>query len=77
MTTCVNCSRTSRTRSTVGEAVIHMLAVRTRMREALETLLALEGLLAAVQTLVLRQVMLVFECLGTHVALVGTLTCQK
>ena len=57
--------------------MIHMLAVRTRMREALETLLALEGLLAAVQTLVLRQVMLVFECLGTHVALVGTLTCQK
>lgn len=57
--------------------MIHMLAVRTRMREALETLLALEGLLAAVQTLVLRQVMLVFESLGAHVALVGTLTCQQ
>ena len=41
-----------------------MLAVGTRVGEALQTLLALVGLLAAVQPLVLRQMVLVLEGLG-------------
>lgn len=43
------------------------------MGKALEALLALEGLLAAVQPLVLRQVVLVFEGLLADVALVRSL----
>ena len=54
--------------------MIHVLTVGARMGEALETLLALERLLAAVQALVLRQVVLVLESFGAHVALVGPLT---
>lgn len=54
--------------------MVHVLAVGARVGKAFETLLALERLLSAVQSLVLRQVVLVFECLGTHVTLVRALT---
>jgi hypothetical protein len=54
--------------------VVHVLAVGARVRKALETLLALKRFLAAVQSLVLRQVVLVFKCLWAHVTLVRTLT---
>lgn len=57
--------------------MVHVLAVRSRVRKALETLLTLERLLAAVQSFVLRQVVLVFESLGAHVALVRPLTCVR
>ena len=67
-------SRTGRARSTVGEPVVHVLTVRTRMREPLEAFLTLEGFLTAVQPLVLRQMVLVLERFGAHVALVRTLT---
>lgn len=53
-----------------------MLTVRTRVREAFEALDTLERLLAAVQPLVLRQVVLVLERLVAHVALVRSLTCR-
>lgn len=56
--------------------MVHVLAVRAGVREAFETLLTLERLLAAVQSLVLRQVVLVFERFRTHVALVRALTCD-
>lgn len=51
-----------------------MLAVRTRVRETFKTLRTLERFLAAVQTLVLGQVVFVFERLRADVALVGALT---
>ena len=70
------CSRACRAGATVGEAVVHVLAVRSRMREPFQTFLALERLLSAVKSLVLRQVVLVFERLGAHVALVRSLTCH-
>lgn len=54
-----------------------MLAVGTRVREPFETLAALEWFLAAVQPLVLRQVVFVLEGLWTLDALVGTLTCGR
>lgn len=57
----------------VRVAVVHVLAVRTGVGESLQTLAALERLLAAVQPLVFRQVVLVFERLRTFDALVGTL----
>ena len=41
-----------------------------RVRKALQTLLALKRFLTAVQSLVLRQVVLVFKCLWAHVTLV-------
>lgn len=69
--------RTGRTGPAIGEAVVHVLAIRARMGEALETLLALERLLAAVQTLVLRQVVLVLERFRAHVALIRPLTCTS
>jgi hypothetical protein len=56
--------------------VVHVLAVRTRVREAFEALGTLERLFAAVQPLVLRQVVLVLERLVAHVALVRSLTCN-
>lgn len=55
--------------------MVHVLAVGTRVRESLETFATLEWFLAAVQPLVLRQVVFVFEGLWTLDALVGTLTC--
>ena len=54
--------------------MVHVLTVRTRMREPLEAFLTLEGFLTAVQPLVLRQMVLVLERFGAHVALVRTLT---
>lgn len=57
----------------IAEPVVHVLTVRARMGEALQALRALEGFLATVQTLVLRQVMLVLERLVAHVALVRPL----
>lgn len=54
--------------------VVHVLAVRTRMGEPLQALAALERLLAAVQTLVLGQMVLVLEGFRTLVALVRPLT---
>lgn len=56
--------------------MVHVLAVGARVREAFETLLALERLFAAVQPFVLGQVVLMFECFWTHVTLVRTLTCN-
>lgn len=46
------------------------------MREALETLLTLERLLAAVQPFVFGQVVLVLERFRAHLALVRSLTCR-
>lgn len=57
----------------VAEAMVHVLAVGARVGKALEALLALERLLAAVQPLVFRQVVLVFEGLLADVALVWSL----
>lgn len=53
------------------------LPVGPRVGEAFETLLALERLFSRMQALVLGQVVLVFERLGTDVALMGTLTCGQ
>lgn len=58
----------------VRVAVVHVLAVGTGMGEPLQTFAALEWFLAAVQPLVLREVVLVLEGLWTLDALVGTLT---
>lgn len=55
--------------------MVHVLAVAARVGEAFQALDALEGLLAAMQALVLRQVVLVLEGLGAVHALVGSLTC--
>ena len=55
--------------------MVHVLAVGARVREAFQTLLALERLLSAVQPLMLRQVVLVFESFRAHVTLVRPLTC--
>lgn len=54
--------------------MVHVLTIGARVREAFQTLLALERLLAAVQPFVLGQVVLMFECFWTHVTLVRTLT---
>jgi len=70
-------SRTGRARSTVGESVVHVLAVRARVGEPLEAFLTLERFLAAVEPLVLRQVVLVLERFRAHVALVRSLTCTQ
>lgn len=59
-----------------SEPVVHVLAVRTGVRELLEALAALERLLAGVQPLVLGQVVLMFERLWALQALVWTLACQ-
>lgn len=56
--------------------MVHVLAIAARVGEAFQALGALEGLLPRVQTLVLRQVVLVLERLGTVHALIGTLTCK-
>lgn len=53
--------------------MVHVLAVRAGMRESLETLLALKGLLAAVKSLVLGEVVLVLESLAAHITLVWSL----
>lgn len=63
-------------RLAVRVAVVHVLAVRARVGEPLQALAALEGLLAAVQALVLRQVVLVLERFRTLEAFVGTLACK-
>lgn len=54
-----------------------MLGIGAGVGEPLETLLALEGLLAAVQPFMLRQVVLVLEGLGAHLAFVRTLACKQ
>ena len=59
----------------VGVAVVHVLRVGARVREALAALVALVGLLARVQARVLDEVVLVFERLLTDLALVRTLAC--
>lgn len=56
--------------------MVHVLTVAARVGEAFQALGALEGLLAGMQTLVLRQMMLVLECLGAVHALIGSLTCK-
>ena len=61
-------------RLAVGVTVVHVLAVRTRMGEALQALGALEGLLAAMEALVFREVVFVLEGLRALVALVWALT---
>lgn len=53
--------------------MIHVLAVRARVREALEALGALEGLFPAVQSLVFGQMVLVLERLGAQHAFVRPL----
>ena len=55
--------------------MVDVLAVGARVREPLEALGALEGLLAGVQPPVLRQVVLVLERLVAVAALVRTLIC--
>ena len=66
--------RACRAGSAVGEAMVHVLTVGTRVREAFQTLLALERFLSTVQALVLCKVVLVLEGFWAHVALVRTLT---
>ena len=56
--------------------MVNVLAVGTRVGEALQTLLALVGLFPAVQPLVLRQVVLVLEGLGTVFTLIRPHTCE-
>lgn len=56
--------------------MVHVLAVRTAVGEALQTLKTLERLLAGVESLVLSQVVLVLEGLVAYVTLVGSLTCE-
>ena len=56
----------------VGKPVIDVLAVRAAVREALVTLWTLERLLPAVESLVLGQVVLMFESLVTLCAFVWT-----
>lgn len=58
---------------TVRITMIHVLAVGAGVREALEALGALEGLFAAVQTLMFSQVMLVLERSWTLHTFVGPL----
>lgn len=55
--------------------MVHVLAVAARVRESFQALGALERFLPAVEALVLRQVVLVFEGLRAVHALVGSLTC--
>lgn len=57
--------------------MVHVLAVRTAVGEALQTLKTLERLLAGVESLVLSQVVLVLEGLEAYVTLVGSLTCEQ
>lgn len=61
-------------RFAVVESVIHVLAVGSGVREALETLFALEWFFAAVQALVFGQVVFVLEGLAAQFALVRSLT---
>lgn len=61
----------------VRVAVVHVLAVGARVREAFEALTALERLLAAVQPFVFGQVVLVLERFGALVAFVRPLTLNK
>lgn len=56
--------------------MVHVLAVGAGVRELLEALAALEGLLAGVQSLVLGQVVLVLERFWAFQALVRTLACE-
>lgn len=58
----------------VRVAMVHVLAVGTRVGEALQTFETLEGLFSAVETFVLRQMVLVLEGLGALVTLVWSLT---
>lgn len=53
-----------------------MLGVTATVREALEAFAALERFLAAVQALVLSQVVFVLKRLLAYLALVGPLTCN-
>lgn len=55
------------------EPVVHVLAVGAGVRELLETLAALERLLAGVQPLVFSQVVLMLESLRTFQAFVRSL----
>jgi len=57
--------------------MVHMLAVRTRMREPFHAFRTLERLLTAVQSLVLGQMVFVFECFWANVALVRSLICNN
>lgn len=57
--------------------MVHVLAVRTAVGEALQTLETLERLLAGVESLMLRQVVLVLKSLEAYVALVRSLTCEQ
>ena len=57
-------------------AVVHVLGVGAGVGEALAALLALEGLLSGVQAPVLRQVVLVLEGLGAHLAGEGAGACN-
>lgn len=59
---------------TVWIAMIHMLTVWTWMWEFFQAFGALEGLLAGMQSLVLRQMMLVLECFRTILTFIRTLT---
>lgn len=62
-------------RFAVRIAVVHVLAVRSGVRETFQAFAALKWLLAAVQTLVFSQMVFVFERFRTFEAFVGTLTC--
>lgn len=62
-------------RFAVRVPMVHVLTERTRMREFLQTFLALEWLLAGMQSLVFGQMVLVFKCFWTILTFVWTLTC--
>lgn len=57
--------------------MVHVLAVRTAVGEALQTLETLKRLLARMESLMLCQVVLVLEGLEAYIALVGSLTCEQ
>ena len=57
--------------------MVHVLAVRTRVREPLEALIALKRFLAAVQTFVLGQMVFVLESFRADITFVRALTCRR
>lgn len=63
-------------RLAVRVPVVHVLGIRARVREAFQTLGALEWFFPGVQTFVLGQVVFVFERFAAHVTFVRSLTCN-
>lgn len=61
----------------VSIAVVHVLRVRARVREAFATLVTLVGFLSRVQPAVLNQMVLMLEGLVADLALMRTLACKE